>query len=198
MQALLRLSSAIDACIELIGTAATWIVTLLLAVGVYNVIARYVGKFIGMNLASNTLIEGQWYLFSVIFFLGFAFILKRNAHVRVDFLYSKWNAKRRAWVNLLGTLLFLFPFCIMAIMVTWPRVMRSWGLLPNGRWTIWEMSSDPGGLPRAPIRSMIIVAFVLLIIQGISEIIKHIAVITHRVEDVEIEKLEEYQPQGID
>jgi TRAP-type mannitol/chloroaromatic compound transport system permease small subunit len=60
------------------------------------------------------------------------------------------------------------------------------------------MSSDPGGLPRAPIRSMIIIAFVLLLIQGISEIIKHIAVITHRVEDSEIEKLEEYEPQGID
>ncbi len=198
MQALLRLSSAIDAGIELIGTAATWIVTLLLAVGVYNVIARYVGKFVGINLASNTLVEGQWYLFSVIFFLGFAFILKRNGHVRVDFLYSKWNAKRRAWVNLLGTLLFLFPFCILGIIVTWSRVMRSWGLLPNGRWTSWEMSSDPGGLPRAPIRSMIIVAFVLLLIQGISEIIKHIAVITHRVEYSEIEKLEEYEPQGID
>jgi TRAP-type mannitol/chloroaromatic compound transport system permease small subunit len=198
MQALLGLSRAIDACIELIGTAATWIVTLLLAVGVYNVIARYVGKYIGMNLASNTFIEGQWYLFSVIFFLGFAFILKRNAHVRVDFLYSKWDAKRRAWVNLLGTLVFLFPFSILGIIVTWPRVMRSWGLLPNGRWTTWEMSSDPGGLPRAPIRSMIIVAFVLLMIQGISEIIKHTAVITHRVEDTEIQKLEEYQQQGID
>jgi TRAP-type mannitol/chloroaromatic compound transport system permease small subunit len=198
MDALLRLSRGIDAFIELIGTATTWIVTLLLAVGVYNVIARYLGRFVGMNLASNTFIEGQWYLFSVIFFLGFAFILKRNSHVRVDFLYSKWSAKRRAWINLLGTLLFLFPFCILGIIVTWPRVMRSWGLLPNGRWTTWEMSSDPGGLPRAPIRSMIIVAFVLLLIQGISEIIKHTAVITHRVKEAEIEQLEEYQQQGID
>jgi TRAP-type mannitol/chloroaromatic compound transport system permease small subunit len=198
MQLLLRLSKGIDAFIELIGAAATWIVTLLLAVGIYNVIARYVGKYIGVNLASNTFIEGQWYLFSVIFFLGFAFILKRNAHVRVDFLYAKWNAKRRAWVNLLGTLLFLLPFSILGIIVTWPRVVRSWGLLPNGRWTTWEMSSDPGGLPRAPIRSMIIVAFVLLIIQALSEIIKHTAVITNYVPETEIEQLEDYQQQGID
>ena len=198
MQLLLRLSKGIDAFIELIGAAATWIVTLLLAVGIYNVIARYVGKYIGVNLASNTFIEGQWYLFSVVFFLGFAFILKRNAHVRVDFLYAKWNAKRRAWVNLLGTLLFLLPFSILAISVTWPRVVRSWGLLPNGRWTTWEMSSDPGGLPRAPIRSMIIVAFVLLIIQALSEIIKHTAVITNYVPETEIERLEDYQQQGID
>jgi TRAP-type mannitol/chloroaromatic compound transport system permease small subunit len=198
MRSLLRLSKGIDAFIELIGAAATWIVTLLLAVGIYNVIARYVGKYIGINLASNTFIEGQWYLFSIVFFLGFAFILKRNAHVRVDFLYSKWNAKRRAWVNLLGTLLFLLPFSILAIIVTWPRVVRSWGLLPNGRWTTWELSSDPGGLPRAPIRSMIIVAFVLLIIQAISEIIKHTAVITNYVPEAEIEQLEDYQQQGID
>jgi TRAP-type mannitol/chloroaromatic compound transport system permease small subunit len=198
MQLLLRLSKGIDAFIELIGAAATWIVTLLLAVGIYNVIARYVGKYIGVNLASNTFIEGQWYLFSIIFFLGFAFILKRNAHVRVDFLYAKWNAKRRAWVNLLGTLLFLLPFSILGIIVTWPRVVRSWGLLPNGRWTTWEMSSDPGGLPRAPIRSMIIVAFVLLIIQALSEIIKHTAVITNYVAETEIEQLEDYQQQGID
>jgi TRAP-type mannitol/chloroaromatic compound transport system permease small subunit len=198
MHSLLRLSKGIDAFIELIGTAATWIVTLLLAVGIYNVVARYVGKYIGVNLASNTFIEGQWYLFSIVFFLGFAFILKRNAHVRVDFLYSKWNAKRRAWVNLLGTLLFLLPFSILGIIVTWPRVVRSWGLLPNGRWTTWELSSDPGGLPRAPIRSMIIIAFVLLIIQAISDIIKHTAVIRNYVAEAEIEQLEEYQQQGID
>jgi TRAP-type mannitol/chloroaromatic compound transport system permease small subunit len=198
MQALLRLSRNIDAFMELIGRATTWIVTLLLAVGVYNVIARYVGRYVGMNLASNTFIEGQWYLFSIIFFLGFAYILKRNAHVRVDFLYSKQTPVRRAWVNLLGTLLFLIPFCILGIYVTWPRVLRSWGRLPNGRWSTWELSSDPGGLPRAPIRTMIIIAFVLLIIQGISEIIKHLAVITHQVKDEEIVQLEEYEAQAID
>jgi TRAP-type mannitol/chloroaromatic compound transport system permease small subunit len=198
MQALLRLSRSIDAFMELIGRATTWIVTLLLAVGVYNVIARYVGRYVGMNLASNTFIEGQWYLFSIIFFLGFAYILKRNAHVRVDFLYSKQPPIRRAWVNLLGTLLFLIPFCILGIYVTWPRVLRSWGRLPNGRWSTWELSSDPGGLPRAPIRTMIIIAFILLIIQGVSEIIKHLSVITHQVKEDEIAQLEEYEAQAID
>lgn len=198
MQALLRVSRGIDAFMDVIGEITTWLVTILLAVGVYNVVARYVGYLIGRTLASNTFIEGQWYLFSVIFFFGFAYILRRNAHVRVDFLYSKLDPVRRAWVNLMGTLFFLLPFCLLGIYVTWPRVMRSWGRLPNGQWGTWELSSDPGGLPRAPIRTMIVVAFVLLLIQGISEIIKHIAVITHRVEDEEIVKLEEYQQQGID
>ncbi|HET9222923.1 MAG TPA: C4-dicarboxylate ABC transporter substrate-binding protein, partial [Roseiflexaceae bacterium] len=82
--------------------------------------------------------------------------------------------------------------------VTWPRVLRSWGRLPNGRWAAWELSSDPGGLPRAPIRTMIVVAFVLLLIQGISEIIKHLSVITHQVRDEEIAELEQYEAQSID
>ncbi len=198
MQALLRLSRGIDAFMEFIGTVGIWLVTLLLVIGVYNVIARYLGRFVGVNLTSNTFIEGQWYLFSIIFFLGFAFVLKRNAHVRVDFLYSKLDLYKRAWVNLLGTLLFLFPFCILGIYVTWHPVLTSWGLLPNGNWGTWEMSPDSGGLPRAPIKAMIIVAFGLLLIQGISDIIKHTAVITHAVQEEEIKVLEEYEHQSLD
>ena len=198
MQALLRLSRGIDAFMEFIGTVGIWLVTLLVVIGVYNVIARYLGRFVGVNLTSNTFIEGQWYLFSVIFFLGFAFVLKRNSHVRVDFLYSKLDLYKRAWVNLLGTLLFLFPFCILGIYVTWHPVLTSWGLLPNGTWGTWEVSSDSGGLPRAPIKTMIIVAFGLLLIQGISDVIKHTAVITHAVQEEEIKVLEEYEHQSID
>jgi TRAP-type mannitol/chloroaromatic compound transport system permease small subunit len=198
LQALLRLSRGIDAFMEFIGTVGIWLVTLLVVIGVYNVIARYLGRFVGVNLTSNTFIEGQWYLFSIIFFLGFAFVLKRNAHVRVDFLYSKLDLYKRAWVNLLGTLLFLFPFCILGIYVTWHPVLTSWGLLPNGTWGTWEVSSDSGGLPRAPIKTMIIVAFGLLLIQGISDVIKHTAVITHAVQEEEIKVLEEYEHQSID
>jgi TRAP-type mannitol/chloroaromatic compound transport system permease small subunit len=183
---------------EYIGTIANWLVTILLAVGIYNVVARYLSRFVGQNLSSNTFIEGQWYLFSIIFFLGFAFILKRNNHVRVDFLYSKLAPKRRALINLLGTLFFLIPFCILGIWVTWQPVLTSWGLRRNGTWGAMEMSSDPGGLPRAPIKTMIIVAFVLLIIQAISELIKHTAVLTHAVKDEEIAALEEYEQQSID
>jgi TRAP-type mannitol/chloroaromatic compound transport system permease small subunit len=112
------------------------------------------------------------------FFFGFAYILRHNLNVRVDLFYASWDPKRKALVNLLGTLLFLLPFCVMGILVTINPVLFSWGRLPNGNWGIWEMSPDPGGLPRAPIKSMIIVAFVLLFIQGISELIKHAAILT--------------------
>lgn len=177
MRGWLRLSRGIDTLMEWVGGLSMLLVTLLLGVGIYNVVVRYIGRLTRQNLASNTLLEAQWYLFSVIFFLGFAFILKRNTHVRVDFLYQNFGPKVRAWVNLFGTLLFLLPFCVLGIYVTYEPVLRSWGLRPNGTWGPWEGSPDAGGLPRAPLKSLIIVAFALLIIQGISDIIKHIAVL---------------------
>lgn len=177
MRRALKFSGAVDTLMEWTGRLSMVVVTLLLGVGIYNVVVRYIGRIVGRNLASNTLLEAQWYLFSVIFFLGFAFILKRNTHVRVDFLYQNFGPKARAWVNLLGTLFFLLPFCLLGLYVTYEPVLRSWGLRPNGTWGAWEMSPDAGGLPRAPLKSMIIVAFVLLILQGISEVIKHIAVL---------------------
>lgn len=162
---------------EWVGTLSMLLVTLLLGVGIYNVAVRYIGRLTRQNLASNTLLEAQWYLFSVIFFLGFAFILKRNTHVRVDFLYQNFGPKTRAWVNLFGTLFFLLPFCVLGLYVTYEPVLRSWGLRPNGTWGAWEMSPDAGGLPRAPLKSLILVAFGLLILQGISDVIRHVAVL---------------------
>ena len=192
MNSLLRVSRAIDSLTERIGNLLPYLVILMIGTGFYNVVARYLGRFLGMRLTSNAAIEIQWYMYSVLFFLGFAYILKHNLNVRVDFLYAKWPPARRAWVDLLGTLLFLIPFCILGIYVTINPVLSSWGRLPNGSWGVWEISPDPDGLPRAPIKSMIIVAFVLLLFQSISQVIKYIAVITHSVSDSEAAAIEEY------
>ena len=192
MNSLLRVSRAIDSLTERIGNLLPYLVILMIGTGFYNVVARYLGRFLGMRLTSNAAIEIQWYMYSVLFFLGFAYILKHNLNVRVDFLYAKWPPARRAWVDLLGTLLFLIPFCILGIYVTLNPVLASWGRLPNGNWGVWEISPDPDGLPRAPIKSMIIVAFVLLLFQSISQVIKYIAVITHSVSDSEAAEIEEY------
>lgn len=177
LRALLKVSRIIDAITEQVGKLSDWIVLITIAVGFYNVAARYIGRFIGMQLASNTFIELQWYLFSLMFFFGFAYILKHGANVRVDFLYATWSERRRALIDLLGTVLFLIPFCIMGIWVTLNPVLLSWGLLPDGTWGSWEISSDAGGLPRAPIKTMLIVAFVLLLLQAISQTIKYVAVL---------------------
>lgn len=182
MKTLLTFSDFIDNLTERIGGLANWIVIITVAVGFYNVVARYIGRFVGIRLSSNVFIELQWYLFSLIFFLGFAYILKHGVNVRVDFLYTHWSEKRKAWVDLLGTILFLIPFCIMGIYVTINPVLISWGRLPGGAWGNWEMSPDSEGLPRAPIKSMIIVAFVLLLLQSIAQAIKYVAIINGRVE----------------
>lgn len=177
IRALLKLSQAVDTISDTLGKLSGWIVILTIAVGFYNVTARYLGRLIGLKLSSNALIELQWYLFSLMFFLGFAYILKEAANVRVDFLYATWSEKRRALVDFLGTVFFLIPFCVLGIWVSFNPVLQSWGLLPDGTWSSWEVSSDADGLARAPIKTMLIVAFVTLLAQGISQAIKYLAIL---------------------
>ena len=178
MNALLRLSSGIDRITEIAGTIARYLILVIVAIGFLNVVARYTGRFIGMRLTSNAWIEIQWYVYSIMFFLAFGYVLKHNVNVRVDFYYADWSPKTRAWIDLIGTIFFLIPFCCIGIYATLNPVMLSWGRLPDGTFGTWEISPDPDGLPRAPIKTMIIVAFVLLLLAAISHAIKCIAVIT--------------------
>ncbi|PSB47121.1 TRAP transporter small permease subunit [Cyanosarcina burmensis] len=177
MRTLIKLSQAIDRVTDVIGSSGIWLVILLIAIGFYNVVARYIGRAIEIRLSSNTLIELQWYLFSLMFFLGFAYILKSGANVRVDILYTRWSEKRRALIDFLGTVFFLIPFCVLGIWVSINPVLQSWGLLPDGTWGSWELSSDADGLPRAPIKTTIIVAFATLLAQGVSQAIKYLAIL---------------------
>ncbi|HRJ75153.1 MAG TPA: hypothetical protein PLX90_04100, partial [Anaerolineales bacterium] len=87
------------------------------------------------------------------------------------------SEKRKAWVDLIGHSIFLIIFCIIGLYVTTQPVLQSWGLLPNGTFGTWEMSPDPDGLPRAPIKSMLWVGFTMLLLQTFSEIIKNISII---------------------
>ena len=170
MHRLLQISRIIDAINEWIGRLTYWLVLLMVMIGVWNVIGRYLGRWLGQNLTSNALIEIQWYLFDLVFLFGAAYALKHNSHVRVDLFYKDWSRRRKALANFIGTLLFLIPFCLMVIYYSWGTIVNSW--------KIWEMSPDPGGLPRYPIKSTIVVSFVLLILQGFSEAIKNWAIIT--------------------
>ena len=163
----LRIASHIDRTNEWIGRAVYWLTLVMVLIGSYNALVRYLDRFIGLGLSSNTYIELQWYMFSLIFLLGAAYTLKHDSHVRVDVLISRLSPRGRAWINLLGTLLFLIPFCILILWTSWPIVRNSWIVL--------ETSSDPGGLPRYPIRTAIPVAFLLLMFQGVSVAIKQIA-----------------------
>jgi TRAP-type mannitol/chloroaromatic compound transport system permease small subunit len=167
MKALLKFADAVDRITEWQGSLSAFLVIVVILIGFYNVVTRYVGQWIGITLSSNAYIELQWYLFSAIFFLGFAYVLKHHINVRVDFFYSKWNDKQRAALDFWGTILFLIPFCLLGLYVTFTPVMRSW--------VTWEMSSDANGLPRAPVKSLIIIAFSFLLVQSVAQAIKYYA-----------------------
>jgi TRAP-type mannitol/chloroaromatic compound transport system permease small subunit len=183
--ALLTLARAIDAVTERLSGILGLIVVLAVIAGFLNAVLRFLGQSLRTTPISNELIQLQWYLFSLLFLISLPYILKRNANARVDFLYSKWEPRRRAWVDFLGTLLFLIPFCLLAIYVSINPVLASWGRLPDGTWGTWEVSSDAGGLPLAPLKSLIIVGFLGLLVQAISQLIKYAAILTghHALDD---------------
>lgn len=142
---------------------------LMVMVGAFNAVARYLGKWIGVHLSSNAYIEAQWYLFSLIFLLGAAHTLQRDQHVRVDVLYGRMSLKAKAWLDLVGSILFLVPFSLFGLFISWPAVRNSWA--------VYEVSPDPGGLARYPIKTVMLICFALLLLQAVSEILKRIQII---------------------
>jgi len=161
LNALLALARAIDRLNTAIGRMVCWLTLVVVVVAVANALLRY-----GFRLGSNAFIEAQWYLFALIFLFGAAYTLKRGGHVRVDVLYGRMSPRRQAWVDILGTLLFFLPATIGLTVLSLPMVEASIA--------VWERSPDVGGLPRWPIKLAIPIAFALLSLQGVSEIIKRV------------------------
>lgn len=160
---------AADALSEWTGRAVSWLVGAMVLVAAFNAVARYAGRWTGANLSSNAYLELQWYLFSIVFLLGGSYALRHDAHVRVDVFYGRLTARGRAWVDLAGTVLFLIPFCVFMLAASWPSVAASW--------RVRELSPDPGGLPRYPVKTVVLAAFLLLIVQGAAEAVKRVRVL---------------------
>ncbi len=161
-----------DSFAEKTGAIAAWVVIPTVAIGFINVVLRYTGRLIGRTLTTNAIIEAQWYLYSLIFLLGFAYVLKHQINVRVDFWFANQGPKRRAWIDFIGHFIALVPFAALGI---WVSVPNAWRSLIN-----WEIGPDASSLPRGPIKAMLALAFVLLLIQAIAEQVKLYAVITDR------------------
>ncbi|MDE2998448.1 MAG: TRAP transporter small permease subunit [Gemmatimonadota bacterium] len=141
---------------ERIGVAVSWLTTVLVAVVCYDVFTRYLLK---SSLVAVQ--ELQWHLFAVIFLIGAAYTLKHGKHVRVDVFYNRFSARTRAWVDFLGSLIFLLPFCVVAIWCSHTFVINAF--------IIGEGSPDPGGLPaRFILKAAIPVGFLLLALQGLA------------------------------
>ncbi|WP_022834353.1 TRAP transporter small permease subunit [Salisaeta longa] len=173
MKRWLQLASAIDRFTEAVGRVLWALVLVMIAAGAYSALARYTDPVTGWNLSSNRWVELQWYAFAAVFLLGAAYGLRHDAHVRVDVGYAWCSTRTKAWINLMGTLLFLGPFCVLMIDYSWPMVYNAWAT--------WEQSPDPGGLPRYPIKTVIPVAFGLLLVQGAAVVIRHVAYLRGRL-----------------
>jgi TRAP-type mannitol/chloroaromatic compound transport system permease small subunit len=167
VQTALAIANLIDRLNHRIGRGAAWLTLAMVLIGSYNAIVRYVGRHFQLDLSSNAYLELQWYLFSMVFLLGAAYTLRHHEHVRIDILFSRFSQRTQAIINLTGHIIFLLPFCAVILWLSWAPVSNSWA--------IREMSPDPGGLPRYPIKALIPLAFLLLLLQGISDTIKQIA-----------------------
>jgi TRAP-type mannitol/chloroaromatic compound transport system permease small subunit len=171
----LAISRGIDAVTTLLGKLMWWLTLFMVLIGAYNVVTRYAfdqiaqlfGQGVARAMSGNVYLELQTYSYDLIFLLGAAYVFRADAHVRVDIVFSQLGARARAWIDLFGTALFLFPFCALGIYYSQSYVARSWRQM--------EISPNPGGLARYPIKTVIIVAFALLVIQGVSEMIKNMA-----------------------
>lgn len=170
MTLLLQLSRLIDALNARIGKAAFWLVLAMTIVSAGNATVRFV-----FNYSSNGLLEIQWYLFAAIFLLCTAYTLQKNEHVRIDVLAGKLSPRGQAVIDILGTILFLFPMVALVLWLSPSLVAESF--------RINEMSPNEGGLLRWPVKALLPFGFTMLGLQGLSELIKRFAFLAGLIED---------------
>lgn len=175
MKALLALSRAIDAISTHVGKVAAWLVLAAVLVSAGNAIVRYT-----FDVSSNAWLELQWYLYGTVFLLAAAYTLERNEHVRIDFVSNMLSKRARDWIDLFGHIFFLLPFTLLIVWLAWPWFINSFN---SG-----EISHNAGGLILWPAKILVLLGFALLTAQGISEIIKRIAVIRGDIEDPHAEE----------
>lgn len=162
MRILLHLSRVIDRLNEAIGQTVYWLILAAVLVSAINAVVRYV-----FDTSSNAWLEWQWYLFSAVFLLGAGYTLQRNEHVRIDIIAGRLSKRAQAWIDLFGGVFFLLPISLIIMWLSWTPFVESY--------VRHEISGDAGGLIRWPVRLLVPVGFLLLSLQGVSEVIKRAA-----------------------
>ena len=170
MNALLSLSRAIDKLNERIGLTVSWLVLAAVLISAANAVVRK-----GFNVSSNAFLEIQWYLFSVVFLFCAGYTLLRNQHVRIDVIAGRLSPQAQAWIDILGTLFFLLPMSVTIMWLSWPVFIEAYHR--------HEVSTNAGGLLIWPARLLVPIGFFLLVIQGISELIKRVAFLKGLIPD---------------
>ncbi|RTL51287.1 MAG: TRAP transporter small permease subunit [Bradyrhizobiaceae bacterium] len=191
MQALLKLSGKIDAFTTFVGRWVSWLIVLAVIISAGNAIIRKV-----FDASSNAYLELQWVLFAIVFLLCSPWTLLSNEHIKIDIINHTLPLRVRSWIDMLGHILFLVPFCVVLIWTSIPFFLTSFH--QN------EQSFSAGGLPQWPAKSLIMIGMALLLVQAVSEIIKRAAVMrgilpdpnklalsTHELAALEAERLAE-------
>jgi len=176
MKMLLAVSRFIDAANERLSVVADWLVLLSCLISAANAFSRY-----AFGISSNAWLEIQWYMFGALVMLGASYTLKKNEHVRVDIVYSNVSTRRQIGIDIFGFILFMLPATAIMAYLSWPIFHNSW--------LLGEISGNAGGLLRWPIKIVLPIGFALLTLQGISELIKRIAMLTgHMQADLHYER----------
>lgn len=180
LQFLKQYINTINKINDFIGKIAGWLTSAMVLLICFDVVAKYFAPKLDIHYSNTAVFEMQWHLFALVFLLGSAYTLRHDRHVRVDLFYSKMSPKRQAWINFIGVLFFLLPFCIIVIETSMTYVRNSYLMM--------EKSPDPGGLPfRFAIKGMIIVGFFLLALQGLAMLFKSLLTILDMAENDDLE-----------
>jgi TRAP-type mannitol/chloroaromatic compound transport system permease small subunit len=170
MNILVAIARGIDAVTERVGRAARWLILAAVLISAGNAVARY-----ALNLSSNAWLEIQWYLYAAVFLLCAGYALKHGHHVRIDVISGRFSPRARAWLDIFGTLFFLFPMAVLILALSWPVFVDSWR---SG-----EVSANANGLALWPARLLVPAGFALLVLQGIAELLKRIAFLRGLIPD---------------
>jgi TRAP-type mannitol/chloroaromatic compound transport system permease small subunit len=170
LQSLLKVSRGIDAFTRWTGKRLAWLILVAVVISAMNAIVRKT-----FDTSSNSWLELQWVLFSIVFLMCSSWTLLDNEHIRIDIVNNLFPKKVRDGIDVVGHAFFLLPLCVVMIVTGGPFFMRSF--------EIKEQSGNAGGLPQWPAKSLIIIGFSMLLVQGISELIKRIAVMRGLIPD---------------
>ncbi len=177
MHALLKLSKAVDWLNNQVGKHAIWLILASTVISAVNAVVRK-----AFNVSSNAYLEVQWYLFAASFLLVSAYTLLNGEHVKIDVIYSRWSKRTQTWIDVFGFAFFLLPFCAAILWFGIPFFLKGYH---SG-----EVSSNAGGLTLWPVYAMIPLGFGLLMLQGVSELIKRLAFLQGLIEDPTHKKVE--------
>lgn len=175
MQFLISLSRKIDTINEKIGKAISWALLLAVLICTLNSVARY-----ALNSSSNAWMEIQWYLYGAVFLLVAPYTLQQNGHVRIDVVAGHFSKRTQVWIDLFGFVFFLLPMAGLILYLGAPYALRSY--------VRQEMSGNAGGLIEWPAKILIPLGFALLLLQGISEIIKRVAYLRGHIDASSFDK----------